>query len=107
MAKYRIDKTIPTNDGSGNLAWHLSALGDDGTVLPRMTTIILTPFAEVQAAIDDPNPSAALKALLALYAPAAWLPAAIDAKVVANVASLGTKEELDNIITAYPYTFDV
>ena len=107
MAKYRINTTVPTVDGSGNLEWRMSALDDNGEVVPRMETKIFTPYAETQAALDDPNPAAALKALLALYAPENFLPGALDAMITANVASLGTKEELDNIITAYPYAFDV
>ena len=107
MAIYRIDATTPTADGSGNLAWHMSALADDGTVLPYMQTIILTPYEEVQAALDAPNPAAALKALLGLYAPESWLPEALDAMVAANAAALGVKDGLDGLITSYPYEFQV
>ena len=107
MAKYRIDSTNPTDDGSGNLAWHMSALADDGTVLPRMETVILTPCNEVQAALNDPNPAAALRALLGEYAPESWLPEALDAMVAANAAALGVKDGLDGLITSYPYEFQV
>ena len=107
MAKYRINATVPTVDGSGCIEWRMSALDDSGEVIPWMETKILTPFAETNTALADPNPAAALKALLAVCAPEHFLPAALDAMSAANAASLGTKENLDLIIQEYPFTFDV
>ena len=107
MAKYRINTTVPTVDGSGCIEWRMSALDDDGEVIPWMETKILTPSAETQDALADPNPAAALKALLALYAPARFLPAALDAMSAANAASFDVKESLGLIIQEYPFTFDV
>lgn len=107
MAKYRIDSTNQTADGSGNLEWHMTALDNDGTVLQDMTTVILTPADEVETALADPNPAGALLALLGANAPEEWLPAALDARVAANAAALGAKEDLNQLIKSYPHEFDV
>lgn len=107
MAKYRIDATCETVDGSGNLAWVITALDDADQVISGMTTTVLTPFDEVQIALDDPNPGEALLELLGAYAPPGWLPTALDDRVAANADAKTAKDNIDALIPEYPYEFEV
>ena len=55
MPKYRLTQTEPRMDGSGELAWDIWAVNDDGEVLPGKHMTILTPAEDVQTALDGPN----------------------------------------------------
>jgi len=72
MAKYSIAAVEPTKDGSGNIAWDVWALDDDGLVIPGRHKTILTPYDEAQDAITGAGVLDKVKALLLAHAGPAW-----------------------------------
>ena len=108
--QYRIDKTEPRTDGSGEIAWDIWAVDDNNLVIPGKHMTILTPYLETQAALDAPNPAVALKALLVEHAGAGWDDDALTAIVAANVNAETVDGELDDFIDGvggYPLTFSL
>ena len=109
MAKFRIDKTEPRPDGSGDIAWDVWAVDDNDLVIgPHMT--VLTSYQETQAALSSGNPAVALKELLVANASAGWDNDELDLAAANNMNAITVDTELDEFIDGvggYPLTFSL
>lgn len=110
MPKYRIDRTSPTKDGSGMIKWDVWALDDNDLVIPSRHANVLTPYDETQTALNDVNPSQALRALLIKYRPDGWDSAELS-RIAANNLNSQTVDQavtdfVQNQAGGYPVTFN-
>ena len=106
MSKYRVNDINPTNDGSGDVTYDISALDDADEPLPNRRVFIRVPAAEVAAAEAEPTvtaKNAAHKALLVQYAPDGWSSADIDEDVTNNLAAKEASD-LVNARFSFPVT---
>ena len=111
MAKYKLSKTEPRNDGSGMITWEVWALDDDGLVIPGKHADILTPYDETQEALNAPNPGAALRKLLIKYLPAqGWSNSDLDKDDAANKNAATVNEAVGAYVTGnlggFPVVFN-
>jgi len=108
MAKYRIDRTEPRDDGSGNVAWEVWALDDDDFVIPGRHTWIETPYDEAQEALDGPNVAEKIKTLLKKYFPdVGWSSNELDEIVANNENAQTVDQNIDDFVEGvggYPVT---
>ena len=110
MAKYSIAAVEPTRDGSGNIAWDVWALDDDGLVIPGRHKTILTPYDEAQDAISNGNVLDKVKALLLQYAGPEWDNVTLDGMTAENLNAVTVDAEIDAMVDAsggYPFVFDL
>ena len=110
MPQYRIDRTEPRTDGSGEIAWDIWAVDDNDLVIPGKHMTILTPYDETQVALTPPNVGNKLKALLVAHVDAGWDNDTLSAIVAANINAATVDAELDDFIDGvggYPLTFSL
>ena len=110
MAKYSIAAVEPTKDGSGNIAWDVWALDDDGLVIPGRHKTVLTPYDETQTAITGGDVLGKVKTLLLKYAGAAWDNVTLDGMTAENLNAVTVDAEIDVLIASaggYPFEFDL
>ena len=106
--KLRCDFVEARTDGSGEIAWDLWAIDDNGEIIPARHAIVLTPAAETQVALD--GGASAMKELLVLYAPAGWDSVALDERVEANLESESVTLAIDSFVDGvggYPVEFSL
>ena len=117
MAKYRLNETEPRPDGSGEIAWQIQAVNDEGEALPSKHMTILTPAEDVAVALAGPQVGAKLIEVLKANLPEeGWDSDALDEAVeelilfkAANALAAAVDSDLDTFIgTAggYPIDFD-
>ena len=110
MAKYRIDKTEPRNDGSGKIAWDIWALDDDELVIPGKHATVLTPYDETNDALDSPKPGVELRKLLIKYKPDGWDNTSLDEDDAANKNAQIVDGDLNAYVESklggFPVTFN-
>ncbi len=110
MAKYSIAAVEPTRDGSGNIAWDVWALDDDGLVIPGRHKTVLTPYAEAQEAITNDDILNKVKTLLLAYAGPTWDNVTLDGMTAENLNAVTVDAEIDAVVDAasgYPFVFDL
>ena len=109
MAKYSIAAVEPTRDGTGNIAWDVWALDDDGLVIPGRHKTILTPYAEAQKAVTGTGVLNKVKALLLQYAGPEWDNVTLDGMTAENLNAVTVDAEIDAVWAAaggYPFVLD-
>ena len=109
MPKYKLHNTESRDDGSGEIAWDIEALSDEGVIIPGRHQTILTPADETQVALDGPNVGAKLISLLKKYAPDDWGDDKLDELAANNALALQVDVNLDIFIDGiggYPKVFD-
>ena len=94
--KYRCDSVESRMDGSGEIAWDVWALDNDGQPIPARHATVLTPAVGTQEALA--SGPAALKALLIEHAPAGWDEVALDERVTANLSSASAAEAVQAFV---------
>ena len=110
MAKYSIAAVEPTKDGSGNIAWDVWALDDDGLVIPGRHKTVLTPYDEAQEAITGGGVLDKVKALLLKYAGPEWDNVTLDGMTAENLNAVTVDAEIDAVVASaggYPFVFDL
>ncbi len=110
MAKYSIKSTEPTRDGSGNIAWDVWALDDDGLVIPGRHKTVLTPYDEAQDAITNGDILNKVKTLLLQYAGSGWDNESLDGMTAENLNAVTVDAEIDVVVASaggYPFEFDL
>lgn len=110
MAKYRLDRTEPRQDGSGQIAWDIWAVDDNDLVIPGKHTTVLTPYDETQVALTPPGVANKVKALLVKYFPATgWDNDSLNQEVANNENATTVDQDVDDFVDSvggYPVTFD-
>ena len=113
MPSYRIDATEPRTDGSGDVAYDVWALDDDGLVVPGKHSTILCPYAEVQAVLDagsGPAQLAELKAMLIRNKAPGWDKDDLLLAIANNLNAAAVDEDFDVLVDSvggYPYSFEL
>ena len=114
MAQYRITQTEPRTDGSGDVAFDVWALDDDGLVVPGKHVTILCPYSEVQDVLDATPAAAkleALKQMLIRNRPTTgWDNDALTEVIANNLNAATVDDEFDALIDTaggYPYSFSL
>lgn len=110
MAQYSIEFTEPTKDGSGNIAWSVWALDNDGLVIPDRHKTVRTPYDETQDAITGSDVLDKVKALLLKYAGPGWDNETLDGMTAENLNSVTVGAEIDVLAASeggYPFEFEL
>jgi len=109
MAKYRVNDITPTDDGSADVTYDISALDDQNQPLPNRRIFVRVPADEVAAAEAEATvaaKNAAHKALLVQYAPDHWSSAELDDDVINNLAAKEASDQVQARLT-FPLSFSL
>lgn len=108
MPNYRLHSTEPRNDGSGDIAWDIEALSNDGVIIPGRHITILIPADETEIALTPPGVGPKLIALLLHYRPElGWDNDELDEMAEANALAIEVDVKLDDYVSNYPKDFNV
>lgn len=112
MPKFRVEDTVPTQDGSGDIIYHVWALDDDDLVVPGRHTDIRCPYTEVQV-VNDTTPNSAklneLKSML-IRNKTGWTEDEIVEHIANNVNAKTVDDEFDvsvESVGGYPLDFEL
>ena len=94
--KYRCDKVESRSDGTGDIAWDIWAIDDDGNVVSGEHKTVLTPWDETQVALA--SGANALKELLRLHAGSGWDDVSLTREAAANLNSINVAESVNNLV---------
>jgi len=114
MPKFRIDRTEPAQDGTGDIIYDVWALTDDDPplVVPGKHAGIRCPYAEVQVVNNTTPNSAKLKELkeMLIRNKTGWSENELAEHIANNANAKIVDDEFDIIIDGvggYPFDFDL